>query len=229
VDAATVTKKAAHANPPAPTLADLHPNTKNPRKPWTNDQLAGFRQSLLKFGDLGGIVRNLTTDQLIGGHKRVEAFRDAAAVQVVAAPQDVDAQGTVAHGYVVVDGNRFAYREVRWSVDDEMAANLAANRWGAEWDWKLVADTLKSIGDAELLALTGFEDHELANLMAADWTKPLRGDLMGGDDETKPHTVQLTAAQYNLLVDAKAKLDPTGAISDAAAVEAMCRDVLDRE
>jgi hypothetical protein len=223
--AAIVKTRRNGATRTATALTDLVGNPENPRKPWSADELASFRQSLIKFGDLGGIVRNLTTNQLIGGHKRVDAFRAAAAVKVVAERQPVDKQGTVAHGYVLVDGHRFAYREVEWSKAHEMAANLAANRWGAEWDWQLVSSALKTIGDQELLALTGFADHELRNLMAADWNAPARGDLMGETDDGG-HGIHLSAEQYALLIEAKAKLDPTAAISDAGAIEAMCRRVL---
>ncbi len=210
----------------ATSLADLKPNTKNPRKPWAPEQLEAFRKSLAKFGDLGGIVRNLTTNQLIGGHKRIEAFQAGSDVKIVATPQPADAQGTVAHGYVLVDGARFAYREVQWSIEDETAANLAANRWAAEWEWQLVAEALQTITSDELRALTGFADHELANLLAADWTKPDKGALMGAEQEGHDHAVHLSATQYALLVDAKARLDPTGPISDAGAVEVLCRRLL---
>jgi hypothetical protein len=212
----------------ATSLSDLVPNAKNPRKPWSNAQLDAFKKSLVRFGDLGGIVRNLTTNQLIGGHRRIEAFRAGHKVEIVTTPQTIDAQGTVAHGYVIVDGARFGYREVRWSADDEMAANLAANRWAAEWDWQLVSDALKSISTDELRSLTGFADHELANLMAADWNKPATGDLMGTADDAG-HSVHLSPSQYELLTDAKARLDPTGAISDANAIEELCRRLLTRD
>jgi hypothetical protein len=128
---------------------------------------------------------------------------------------------------VIVDGARFGYREVRWSIEDETAANLAANRWAAAWDWQLVAEALQTIGDDELRTLTGFEDHELANLMAADWTKPAAGTLLGEADTDAEHAVHLTAAQYDLLTAAKAALDPTGGVSDAGAVEQLCRRLLD--
>jgi hypothetical protein len=209
----------------ATSLKDLAPNELNPRKPFSPDELKSFRESLTKFGDLGGIVRNRTTGKLIGGHKRIEAFGAAKSVKVEAVPQPKDAQGTVAHGYVIVDGARFSYREVVWSKDTETAANLAANRWGAEWDWRLVSDALKSIGDDELRAMTGFADHELHNLMAADWTKPEKGDLMGGEADGG-HTVKLDAAQYQVLETTKAKIDPTGAIGDAQAIEGLCRGYL---
>ncbi len=42
-----------------------------------------------------------------------------------------------------------------------------------------------------------------------------------------PPQPDLTAAQYEMLVAAKARLDPTGAISDAGAVEILCRRFLD--
>jgi hypothetical protein len=61
--------------------------------------------------------------------------------------------------------------------------------------------------------------------MAADWNAPARGDLMGETDDGG-HGIHLSAEQYALLIEAKAKLDPTAAISDAGAIEAMCRRVL---
>lgn len=210
----------------ATSLADLQPNTKNPRKPWSATQLEAFRKSLLQFGDLGGIVRNLTTNQLIGGHKRIDAFKAGQDVQIVAQPQATDAQGTVAHGYVVVDGARFSYREVRWSLEQETAANLAANRWAADWDWQLVSEALQTINNDELRSITGFADHELKNLLAADWSPQAKGDLMGADNGTGDHAVHLSATQYELLTQAKARLDPTAAISDAGAVELLCRRCL---
>jgi len=209
----------------ARSLDDLLPNKANPRKPWNPAQIEAFRKSLAEFGDLGGIVRNVTTNQLIGGHKRVEAFKAGTSVKIHCDKQPEDAHGTVAYGYVIVDGARFSYREVRWPLAKETAANLAANRWAAEWDWQLVSEALKTIDSDELRAITGFADHELANLMAADWNKPARGALMG-EVEAGAHAVHLTASQYDVLTKAKAFLDPTGAISDAGAVEMMCRRVL---
>jgi hypothetical protein len=95
------------------------------------------------------------------------------------------------------------------------ACARAANRWAAEWDWQLVAEALQTINSDELRALTGFRDDELKNLMAADWSTPTKGDLMGAQDTADAHAVHLSATQYDLLTNAKARLDPTGAISDA--------------
>lgn len=212
----------------ASPLEELAPNPRNPRLPWKPDQQEAFVASLRRFGDLGGIVRNLTTGQLVGGHKRVEVFRAAAEVRVMATPQARDAQGTVAHGYVVVDGARFSYREVEWDPEVEAAANLAANRWTAGWDWALVSDTLKSITDTELHSLTGFADHELANLLAADWSPEAPGTLTeGGPDR---HTVVLTATQYAQLRECGARLKTELAaeapLADAVVVEHLCAKFL---
>lgn len=211
-------------------LAAFTPNPLNPRQPWQPDQREAFTQSLRRFGDLGGIVRNLTTGQLVGGHKRVEVFRAAPDVQIVKTDQDADGQGTVAHGYVVVEGTRFAYREVRWSPAVETAANLAANRWGAEWDWQLVAGSLHTIGDTDLLALTGFPADELTNLLAADWSPEAPGTMP--TDEMHAHVVRLTEEAYALVQQAKAHLQGVGsevnkeAWTDSRVIEVACARVV---
>lgn len=213
-------------------LADLTGNPKNPRSPWKAEQVEPFRESLRRFGDLGGIVRNRTTGQLVGGHKRVEVFARSADVQIVTTEQPRDAQGTVAHGHVIVEGNRFGYREVEWPADLEAAANLAANRWGAEWEWSLVSETLQGITDAELLALTGFPAHELDNLIAADWTPAAVGTL--NDPIEHAHAVKLTDQEFALLEQVTAHMHTLtraagdeGTLSAGQIIAHLCRRYLD--
>lgn len=198
-------------------LEDLLPNPNNPRADWKPEQVENFAASLARFGDLSGIVRNLETDQLVGGHKRVDVFRESQNVEIRKVTQPIDTQGTVAHGYVLVDGHRFAYREVRWTPAIEAAANLAANRWTADWQWQLVSETLKRIDDPELLALTGFPAHELQNLLAAEWSPAAKEDLPA--DAEHPHTIALSPAQYDLLTQVKAALAEA---TDAGVVERLC-------
>jgi len=205
------------------SLDDLRPNPLNPREDWKPEQVESFTRSLDRFGDLGGIVRNLTTDHLVGGHKRVAVFRQATKVEVTATPQAEDRQGTVAHGYVIVDGNRFAYREVRWTEEIETAANLAANRWAAEWQWQGVSEALKGISDLTLLGLTGFADHELSNLLAAEWNPAQVGALP--NDHGNGHAVHLTPEQFAQLQAVKAVLGEPD-LSDADTIERLCSRVL---
>ena len=211
---------------PADPLAELLPNDHNPRAAWKPEQIEPFRASLQRFGDLGGIVRNLTTDRLVGGHKRVEVFRTSAAVHLETTEQPIDAQGTTAHGFVLVDGHRFAYREVRWSEEIEAAANLAANRWGAEWAWELVAENLHAITDPELLTLTGFPAHELANLLAAEWHPGAPGSLTE-ENASSGHSIHFTPAQYERVQQVKLKMaEPL--LSDAAILVRLCEEYLHR-
>jgi hypothetical protein len=198
-------------------LEKLAPNPANPRTPWQPDQVAPFRASLRRFGDLSGIVFNRTSGQLVGGHKRIEAFREDAGAQVVSLD---------GFGYVILsDGGRFAYREVEWDSATEQAANLAANQWGAEWDWSGVSQILQALNasDPALPILTGFPAHELENLLAADWTPPPIEEM---PSQEHPHTLHLTSEQHAVFLQAKAKLADGEEVSDGRAVELLAADYL---
>lgn len=135
----------------------------NPRRPWESEQKASdFKRSLEEFGDLSGIVFNVRTGHLVGGNKRTEAFQDAKERSITITSDVSDQQGSVRYGFVLVDGNRFAYREVDWDERKEKAANLAANKWSAEWDDSAVRDIIKELGKEFDVALTGFDAIELA-------------------------------------------------------------------
>lgn len=151
------------------SITDLSANPKNPRKPWRDEQQKeSFLHSLQSFGDLSGIVYNLTTKQLVGGHKRIEEFKaDGAAAKLVVTERlpKPDAAGTVAYGHVAMsNGVRFSYREVRWDQPKESAANLAANKWGAEWDMPAVAEMFMDVPE-EWQGFTGFGEEEIASLL----------------------------------------------------------------
>lgn len=149
-------------------VADLLPNARNPRKPWKNDkQRKDFLQSLQTFGDLSGIVFNRSTQQLVGGHKRVAEFKEQhSELKISERLTKADASGTVAYGQVILeDGTRFAYREVEWAAPKEAAANLAANKWGADWLLEGVTDLMAEAKDGGFdLAVTGFDLKEIETL-----------------------------------------------------------------
>lgn len=172
------TQRAPMGEVPAPldltpaSVGDLSANPKNPRKPWKDSKTReSFLHSLQSFGDLSGIVYNLTSKQLVGGHKRVAEFKaDGAAAKLCVTDRRAtpDASGSVAYGYVEMsNGVRFAYREVRWDKAKEAAANLAANKWGAEWDLPAVADMLTEAQQGGFdLELTGFDLPEVDALLS---------------------------------------------------------------
>lgn len=150
----------------ATTLADLAPNPQNPRQ-ITDAKKAMLAKTLAKFGDLGGIVLNRTSGVLVGGHQRVAAFAGAldASVVVERAYDPPTENGTVAEGYVIAMGERFAYREVRWDADTEKAANLAANKGAGSFDLPQVGEWIRDLEAAEFeLDLTMFDQDERAEL-----------------------------------------------------------------
>ena len=147
-------------------VKQLTANPNNPRKGWINDKKkADFLRSLKTFGDLSGIVFNLTSQQLVGGHKRVAEFKDSgkSTLAITERLKTPDSTGSVAYGQVIAeDGTRFAYREVQWDAAKEAAANLAANKWGAEWDMAKVRELLEDAKSEIDLSVTGFDLREVA-------------------------------------------------------------------
>jgi len=136
---------------------------KNPRQ-ITDSQFSDLRRNLSELGDLGGIVHNLLTDEIIGGNQRGRVFdiNDCEIVMVEEA-DDPDAQGTVGIGYVIWRGNRYNYRQVKWDEKTSERANVVANKAGGSWDFDILADQFE-IPD---LLEWGFEESELQ----LDWGK----------------------------------------------------------
>jgi hypothetical protein len=150
------------ANLPKPvkdgrSVSTLKANPKNPRQPFNVAQLDAFKRSLAEYGDLSGIIENQRTGQLVGGHKRVEQFAqdDLGRVVITERLKAPDKTGTLAYGHVETQGTRFAYRLVDWDETKEKAANLAANQFGAEFEWIDVQSILNELDGKVDLSLTG--------------------------------------------------------------------------
>jgi hypothetical protein len=104
----------------------------NPRK-ITPQQLKAIEDSHKAYGDLSGVIFNRRTRKQRGGHQRVKII-----------------QGTVGIGYVISKNiGRIPYREVDWPVEKEMAAMIAANSHGGEWEESLLRKNLILISEAE--------------------------------------------------------------------------------
>lgn len=144
-------------------VKDLKPAGYNPRK-ISKEKLAALKKSLEKFGDLSGIVFNIRTQTLIGGHQRAKNLDPS--WPIVKEPQ-TDQTGTVAAGYIETPSGRLTYREVDWPEAKEKQANIAANKHGGEWDQELLAEALQelkiSCPDMEII---GFDDNEINALLS---------------------------------------------------------------
>jgi hypothetical protein len=73
----------------------------------------------------------------------------------------------VAEGFVLLNGERFSYREVTWDKTREKAANIAANKNAGEWDLPQLNEWLKELSSFDIdfdINLTMFDAKELAEL-----------------------------------------------------------------
>lgn len=154
------------------TVADL--KTKfaeyNPRT-ITDEQLKNLKRSLKKFGDLSGVVLNVRSGNIVGGHQRLKSLDPKWKVE---SKPHKDKTGTVALGYIQTDDGRFQYREVDWDTQTEKGANLAANKHGGEFDLKKLDPMLKDLKDSGFdLSLAGFGDEGGADSSPGDDTEAM--------------------------------------------------------
>jgi hypothetical protein len=150
---------------PPEKVADLAEAPYNPRR-ISDSQLNLLRKAMLEFGDLSGIVYNKTTSHLIGGHQRVKHFTPDAEVSIDREFDPPTERGTVAEGHVLLDGERWTYREVEWDADREAAANIAANQHGGEFVFTELVEILSELDAGGYDAtLTGFDSSELEKML----------------------------------------------------------------
>lgn len=145
---------------------ELALNPKNPRI-ITDAKLKQLKKAIAEFGDLSGIIFNRKTKQLVGGHQRRKLIDDKTPIVILKKNSKPSKVGTVAEGYIEVNGERFSYREVYWPEHKEKAANIAANKGAGVWDMPQLNEWLKELSDFDLnfdLDLTMFDIDELAAL-----------------------------------------------------------------
>ena len=194
-------------------VGDLRQATYNPRK-ITKEQLARLGRALKEFGDLGGIVYNRRTGNLVGGHQRVKHLDPAWPIKV---DHDVeDAVGTVGIGHIKTPFGVFAFREVDWSLEKEMAANIACNKQGGSFDDDKLREVMQDLSEAQFdLELTGFGQDELPGLL--DDIGKMERDHGGPDrikekldtylaGEVKQITLYFKGAEFNPVIAKMEKL-----------------------
>lgn len=152
------------------SINELHEAAYNPRTMSKHDREA-LRKSLERFGDLSGIVFNVRTKNLVGGHQRVKAFKKAKNPKITIEHkyEPMTPAGTVARGIIEIEGfgEPFTYREVDWEIHHEESANIAANRIAGEFDIKRLAEITKDLKDfdPDLVEATGQTDAEVDSLI----------------------------------------------------------------
>lgn len=140
-------------------IKDLKHNVRNPRK-ITDKKLDALKRSLAKYGDLSGFVFNRRTKTLVGGHQRSKVLPPDAQIKIEIKHEQPTKSRTVAEGYVLIDGERFKYREVDADPQWEAEALLAANKHSGEWDTGTLRLIMTDFPNLDI-ELAGFEMPEL--------------------------------------------------------------------
>lgn len=191
------------------SVTDLRGDPQNPRTISKQD-FESLKNAIVEFGDLSGIVSNITTGELVGGHQRVEAFKSLGKNAQIEIAQRLDQPtrtGTVAIGFVIMDGERYAYREVEWDKTRQQAANIAANRISGEFDVNLLAEVTYQIQkmNPDLLERTGQSEAEVKKLMQSigviESDDPQDEQKSPDDDDKNELVFALTSEQSELVAD----------------------------
>jgi hypothetical protein len=176
-------------------MKDLKVNPRNPRK-MSAKKLTMLKASVEKFGDLSGFVFNVRTKQLIGGHQKKKVIPPDSTIKIEKKYDTPTQARTVAEGYVLINGERWKYREVDAEPVWEVEALLAANKHQGDWDTDLLRLTLADHPKLNLDA-AGFELTELKamgieplNVQIAALTPPPSFAAMDQDNEEPKEEVE---------------------------------------
>lgn len=167
------------------TVSDLRDDPFNPRK-ITADSGSRLERSMRSFGDLSGIVLNVRNGQLVGGHQRKNNLPPDAPIRYTEKFDKPTQHGTVAIGFIQVDDEWWAYREVDWDEVTHRQANIAANNPNVqgEFEYTILADVMGELaGQGADTTLTGFDDGQTESILtwSGDGDKP-PGFKEKGDD-----------------------------------------------
>ncbi len=173
-------------------VSSLKPASYNPRK-ITPKKLDDLGKSMKEFGDLSGIIKNIRTGNLIGGHQRLKHFDPEWSITK---RKHTDDTGTVAVGEIDSPFGIWAYREVDWPEDREKTANIAANKHGGEFDMSALKSLVFELKDSDTdIKLTGFDDGEFEKLITSEKEWKEAGNL--GDSFTKAVTSKIKRITEN--------------------------------
>lgn len=140
-------------------VKDLKSHPKNPRK-MNPKKKEALRKSLTEYGDLSGFVYNRRTRRLLGGNQKKSVIPEGSQITIEHKYETPTRVYTVAEGFILIDGERFKYREVDAPEKWETEAMIAANKHSGEWDRDLLA--ILTVDHPDLnLELAGFDHIEL--------------------------------------------------------------------
>ena len=225
-------------------ITSLTPAPYNPRT-MSNHDANSLEQSITKFGDISGITKGVTTGHIITGNQRtntlVKKFGADRVKIHIEHTQEPDEFGTVATGFVVVEGTniRLSYREIKVSPEIEKVININANRVEAQWNIDLLGEINAELAQlenaADLLKQTGQTEDEIESMLkmngAIDDTPEQPKDEL---DQNKLEFA-LTADQREIVEEAIGNIKATRELQavqprnlNGAALFTLCQDFLNK-
>ncbi len=182
------------------SVSELPENPNNARTV-TSEKLTQLGKAIHEFGDLGCIVFNRSTKRLVCGHQRIKTIDPETPVEITTRYKKATRTGTIAEGFILLDGEQFKYREVLWTEPKETAASIAANRNAGAFDDKLLRDQLSSLSDFNIdLDLTMFDEKERKKLFKSfdiDEGKKAKNESRVASDDVKTVSLTFTAEKLD--------------------------------
>ncbi len=111
----------------------------NPRQ-ITKKQFELLKAHIEELGDLSGVIYCHNNKAYVGGNQRSEVFNEAL-IEIIERYKEPTKNKTVAHGFILFNGEKFAYREVVFSKEEFEKACIVANNDGGKWDFDELANS----------------------------------------------------------------------------------------
>jgi len=177
-------------------IKDLREANYNPRV-ISAKRLDNLHKSMTTYGDLSGVVFNRKTKNLISGHQRLKPLRDKGVKTKIVTKPIRDEFGTVEEGHIIAKTSagtlRIPLRIVEWSDKKaEMAANIAANAHGGDFDKSKLGVLLEKLdaGKTFDIELVGLDPLSVRNLLPKMPTVSKGSTSADEDDEDSGESFQ---------------------------------------
>jgi len=119
------------------TISNQHKFAGNPRKMSAKEKTQ-LKKHLETLGDLSGVIFDVNSKSFVGGNQRSDIF-DGAPIEITERFDEPTKNKTVAHGFILYNGEKFAYREVAFTESEFREACIVANNDGGEFDLEILS------------------------------------------------------------------------------------------
>jgi len=119
------------------TISNQNKFLGNPRKMSAKEK-AQLKKHLETLGDLSGVIYDIKSKSFVGGNQRSDIF-DGAPITITERFDKPTKNKTVAHGFILYNGEKYAYREVAFTDSEFREACIVANNDGGAFDLEILS------------------------------------------------------------------------------------------